>query len=147
MEILSREENQICTRCARDGKPYTAEKEIARGGLKVIVADGVHVYAVPADVWQLRVSKVDHAMGLESCAPPQNLFMDQTWLRENVLSDGSKWYTFGNIFGKSSVLLGPCFNSFSKSEQFKTLIGRRLESVLFKLEDGQYVLKSFQIRN
>ena len=80
---------------------------------------------------------------------PDNIIMPSTWLKETVnMSTGEKYYSFGSLFGKNSILLGARFTDFMKSIHFNQMLNRKLETVVFNSRpyDGQFILESYQFR-
>src|SRR5579883_3332482 len=95
---------------------YTEHKEREyedKNNVRIIVANNKFIYCCPLNFYQLRMSQKNVAFGTPTSTPTsrsvaKNILMLESRCNENITRDGT-FYTFGNIFGKSSILLGDYF--------------------------------------
>lgn len=119
----------------------------------VVAADQDVVYVVDKQLLLERLQVVDVSLNAPSGLQPDAFSFDESRLRVNtVLSPGSFapkiMYTFGNLFGFGSVLLGPKFRALVESPVFRSIMGRLLKEVDIHLgSDGQFKLVRYVIHH
>ena len=110
--------------------------------IRVIVADNQFVYATEIDVYNFRMSLVDVMLGMPTS---RMITLHETRIRTNQTIDGI-FYTWGNIYGGSSILCGNKFTKLMASSTFKNIIGQGLKNVKLELINDQYELTHHELR-
>jgi hypothetical protein len=131
------------------GKVTTCEDVV--GKISIVVVDETIVYTVLESMLNIRLGILDMPLGedpLGVYAPYSVIRMPETYLHKNVIQDQVVYYSFGNLFGHKSLLLGERFMKFKQTDVFQTLVGRKLRSVKFHLdENNQYALVHYKFRD
>jgi hypothetical protein len=77
---------------------------------------------------------------------PEKYVYENTILRKTTDLHGNEIYSFGNLFGSTSVILGEKFKTFLDSEYFEKMLNQKLKNVYFVYLSGQYELKNYELR-
>jgi hypothetical protein len=106
---------------------------------RVIVTEGGNVY-VTKEKWLRK--------RFESKSSPSSISMVESAVHENRLSNGEKFYTFGNLFGSESIIMDERFGVIKEQCMMAGLIGKKLKQVVVTFDDltNQYILMSYKFR-
>jgi hypothetical protein len=111
--------------------------------VRVVVSDNRFIYVTDILIYEQRKRMADVMIG-NSLA--ENIFLNETWVHKCTTRD-DVIYTLGNIYGASSIIMGPRYTNILKSNEFKNMVGRKLKNVSFTLINGQYKLNSYEFRD
>jgi hypothetical protein len=111
--------------------------------IRVIVSDESFIYVTDIPVYEQRRKMTDIMIG-SSLA--RDIFLRETWIHKCKTRDDII-YTIGNIYGASSIIMGPRYANILKSTEFQQIVGRKLKNVSLTLIDDQYKLNSYEFRD
>ena len=101
-------------------------------------------YVVDDEILKERLARPDIPLNMP-VVPDEN-FLLQTQLRTNVIVCAKGhfspvYYSFGNLFGRNSILLGKGYELFVDSGAFDAMKGRELQNVrIVRRSDGTFVV-------
>ena len=139
--IIPNENVEKITKLAKEAK----FKEIEELNFKILISND-HVYILGNDIFQRRMSIQDKFLTSKGVVEVKGIIFSETWLRQTKSLNGDLYYTFGALFGEKSIILGPKFETFKKSKEFKAMINKKLKNVKFELEQDQFTLKHYEFR-
>lgn len=113
-------------------------------GLRIVVADSKYIYVTSKETYDVRMSRVDTMW--ESSESFVGFLMPMSAVHLNETADGVV-YTFGNIYGLRSILLGPKAATMIKTEGFKSMVGKRVKNVVITSRNDQFMLDNFAFRD
>ncbi len=119
----------------------------------VIVLAGDEVLCVVEDtLLDKRLKTPDIPLGLPTTLVVKQHFLAMTQLRVNrILGERPEFssvvFSWGNLFGDKSIVLGLRFHRFMKSDDFMKMVGRKLKNVMICLgADQEYSVTRWDYR-
>lgn len=108
--------------------PRNEEVETRFPNLLLVFNDAAQlVYVVSRELFASRMLEEDVQFGnMVPRLPFFAVFLESQLIKYRTLS-GTTFFTFGNLFGMSSILLGPRFAEFKSSPEFLQMVDRKLK--------------------
>ena len=132
--LNSSEEGHVRALCM-DGDFVGIERTFPK--IVTIVNDTLHVvYIIDKEIFHQRQKITDVTLNTFKLERFYN-----TRIIKNIRSDGTFFYTMGNLFGRDSVLLGHRFQKFMRTDKFKAMIGARMIVVILIDKDDNFVVE------
>lgn len=129
------------------------EQAVAKGDIfsleekynvRIVISDNKYIYMSSPETLKSRMEIQDRYTNIPF-QPNAYTFLE-TRIHENVTSSGY-FYTFGNLYGNRSIILGERFKNIVDSADFQNLVGKGLKNVTLFLKNGQFELNSYELRD
>jgi hypothetical protein len=110
--------------------------------VRIVISDNTYVYVTDINSYNERMALRDTCI---KDMYPEVLKIKQTRIHRNVTRDGI-FYTFGNIYGTLSIIMGSRFSDFLATKHFERMSGVGLKDVIMIMNNNKYVIHKWGTR-